>query len=134
MALNCAAADAAFGPLADPACRAQDFTLYFEQAIFALVPAAVFSVVFPARISVLAKAKTAARPSNLRSAKLVSESVQMAFHGADLGSARCLYRCCLGTRTRHHMESKHHLQDASSHRGNHSQSFRGTSNDCLVVD
>lgn len=69
---NCTAADAAFGPLADSACRSQDFTLYFEQAIFALVPAAIFSIVFPARIAVLAKAKTAARSSWLRSVKLVS--------------------------------------------------------------
>ncbi|KAJ6788261.1 hypothetical protein PWT90_02398 [Aphanocladium album] len=72
---NCTAADAAFGPLADPSCRSQDFTLYFEQAIFALVPAAIFSVIFPARISVLAKAKTAAHPSSLRSIKLAIASV-----------------------------------------------------------
>ncbi|TQV95962.1 ABC transporter [Cordyceps javanica] len=67
---NCTAADASFGPLTDSACRTQDFTLGFEQAIFALIPAAVFSLVTPARISVLARAKTAARPSRLRSFKL----------------------------------------------------------------
>ncbi|OAA63926.1 ABC transporter, transmembrane domain, type 1 [Cordyceps fumosorosea ARSEF 2679] len=70
MPSNCTAADAAFGPLTDPACRSQDFTLHFEQAIFALVPAAIFAVAFPARISFLARASTAARPSWRRTVKL----------------------------------------------------------------
>lgn len=74
MTPNCTASDAAFGPATDPACRGQDFTLYFEQAILALIPAAIFAVVFPARIAYLAKANTVALSSGLRSVKIVSQS------------------------------------------------------------
>ena len=48
--------DRLFGPRVDPSCRGFDFTLFFEDVFFACLPAAVFFLLLPFRVTVLAKA------------------------------------------------------------------------------
>jgi hypothetical protein len=47
--------DRIFGPRVDPSCRAFDFTLFFEDIFFACLPTAVFFLLLPFHITVLAK-------------------------------------------------------------------------------
>ncbi|KAK7753242.1 hypothetical protein SLS62_004761 [Diatrype stigma] len=47
--------DRVFGPRVDPACRAFDFTLLFEDIFFACLPTAVFFSLLPFHITLLAK-------------------------------------------------------------------------------
>lgn len=65
-------ADNSFGPVIDPGCRdGFDFTLLFENAIFGLVPAVTFLLVFPVRLQVLVKRDVRTHPHPMRLAKLV---------------------------------------------------------------
>ena len=67
-------ADLKFGPGVGEDCRGGlDFTLLFEQALFTLIPAAIFLLVFPFRLFHLAKTEVRARASPIRTAKLVHE-------------------------------------------------------------
>jgi hypothetical protein len=47
--------DRIFGPRVDPTCRAFDFTLYFEDILFACLPTAVFLTLLPFHITVLTR-------------------------------------------------------------------------------
>ncbi|PYH94329.1 hypothetical protein BO71DRAFT_430061 [Aspergillus ellipticus CBS 707.79] len=45
-----------FGPRVDPSCRPFDFTLLFEDAFFAVLPAALLMLLLPARLQLLRRA------------------------------------------------------------------------------
>ncbi|KAL4734230.1 P-loop containing nucleoside triphosphate hydrolase protein [Aspergillus similis] len=67
-----AAADAAFGPRVSVACRAFDFTVYFEDLFFACVPAALFLLCCPASACLLWKEPCRIKRSKLLIWKLIS--------------------------------------------------------------
>lgn len=55
--LQCrAASDQQFGPRIDPACRPFDFTLFFEDTIFILLPSVLFLTLLPAKLYTLWRA------------------------------------------------------------------------------
>jgi hypothetical protein len=47
--------DNEFGPRVDINCRSFDFNLLFEDAFFAVLPAAMFLLILPARVRILYK-------------------------------------------------------------------------------
>jgi hypothetical protein len=65
--------DWTLGPRVDPSCRSFDFTLFFEDIFFACFPTAIFFLLLPFHITVLAKSPVlrSAR-SKLLFGKLVS--------------------------------------------------------------
>lgn len=66
------AADAVFGPRVSIACRAFDFTLYFEDVFFACLPAALFLLLFPVELWLLRSEPRRVQRSALLGCKLVS--------------------------------------------------------------
>jgi hypothetical protein len=66
------ACDAAFGPRVHISCRAFDFTLYFEDVVFACLPSAVFLLLLPMSWAVLLKSPDVVKRSKLLAAKLAS--------------------------------------------------------------
>ncbi|KAL4768016.1 P-loop containing nucleoside triphosphate hydrolase protein [Aspergillus nidulans var. acristatus] len=67
-----AAADAAFGPRVSVACRAFDFTVYFEDLFFACLPAALFLLCCPASACLQWKEPRRIKRSKLLIWKLIS--------------------------------------------------------------
>ncbi|KAJ5138787.1 uncharacterized protein N7515_003635 [Penicillium bovifimosum] len=67
-----AAADAAFGPRVSVACRTFDFTVYFEDLLFACTPAALFLLCCPVSLWLLWKEPHRIKRSKLLGWKLVS--------------------------------------------------------------
>ncbi|KAJ5542894.1 hypothetical protein N7535_005316 [Penicillium sp. DV-2018c] len=67
-----AAADAAFGPRVSVTCRAFDFTVYFEDSLFACTPAALFLLCCPVSLWLLWKEPHHIKRSHLLGWKLVS--------------------------------------------------------------
>ena len=65
-------ADSAFGPLVDESCRAFDFTLYFEEVIMRIGPAALFIVVAIPRLFILYTRPRRVERNRLMLAKIVS--------------------------------------------------------------
>jgi ATP-binding cassette, subfamily C (CFTR/MRP), member 1 len=48
--MNC---DSHFGPRVDPSCRNLDFTLYFEDVVFGILPASAFLFLLPCALYLL---------------------------------------------------------------------------------
>ena len=70
--------DQVFGPRVDVSCRSFDFTLEFEDIVFACLPAAILLFVLPSKLLVLLR-----RPciSSLSSRLLVCKMVRRNLHG-----------------------------------------------------
>lgn len=69
----CLEADRSFGPSVPPGCRSGfDFTLYFEQIVLSIVPAALFLVFAAVRLVRLLRASIITAPSWIHTVKLVS--------------------------------------------------------------
>ncbi|TGO26008.1 hypothetical protein BPAE_0068g00420 [Botrytis paeoniae] len=68
-------ADALFGPQVDPCRRQFDFTLLFEQSVFAIGPSAIFIVLLSLRIPKLYREKRKTLPNSLWGFKLIVISV-----------------------------------------------------------
>lgn len=66
------AADAMFGPRVSIACRAFDFTLYFEDLFLACLSAALFLLLLPIELLLLWNEPRRVRRSALLGCKLVS--------------------------------------------------------------
>jgi hypothetical protein len=66
-----AGSDNLLGPRVSPFCRAFDFTLLFEDALFAVLPASLFLLVATARLYVLVHAPVKVNTHRLASWKLV---------------------------------------------------------------
>lgn len=86
--------DNSFGPVSQ--CRTFDFTIYFEQAILSILPAAILLAIAIPSIAVLIRRRRCVhRMSTLFTVKLVSILVnvsQMNFNST--GSEHCLSRSC----------------------------------------
>jgi hypothetical protein len=69
-----ASCDQLFGPRIDSGCRPFDFTLLFEDAILAVLPAAIFLLLLPAPLCLLLRSRIRVKKSALGSWKLVSQA------------------------------------------------------------
>ncbi|KAJ5698780.1 hypothetical protein N7462_000785 [Penicillium macrosclerotiorum] len=72
--------DDVFGPRVLSECRSFDFTLLFEDAIFSLLPAALFLVLALCRLSVLIRAPIKVTSHRLATWKLISLAILLALH------------------------------------------------------
>ncbi|OJJ45854.1 hypothetical protein ASPZODRAFT_98811 [Penicilliopsis zonata CBS 506.65] len=72
--------DNSFGPRVDPDCRSFDFTLLFEDAFFALAPAALFLLLVPSRLQRLWRAPVKSSSYRLAVIKLSILSVLFLLH------------------------------------------------------
>lgn len=70
-----ASCDAQFGPKVDTSCRSFDFTLYFEDAIFAAAPSAIFIIFSILPLLGLIRQRNIVKSSILLALKLVTYSI-----------------------------------------------------------
>ncbi|KAF7853431.1 hypothetical protein EAF04_010722 [Stromatinia cepivora] len=72
----CLEADQHLGPFVPSSCRNDfDFTLYFEQTFFSIVPAVLFMILGAGRLARLSRASVATIPSPIHTIKLTSYTV-----------------------------------------------------------
>lgn len=71
--------DSEFGPRVDPSCRSFDFTLYFQDILFAVAPNAVLLVLVSLPIVRLSRAQDVVKRTKLAAAKAVGGDSYPAF-------------------------------------------------------
>ncbi|ATY62911.1 multidrug resistance-associated [Cordyceps militaris] len=77
--------DAQFGPRVDTACRSFDFTLYFEDVVFGVVPNAIFVIIAVLSLISASRQQSIVKSSRLLGLKLVVLSALVVLQAAFLG-------------------------------------------------